>query len=103
MEIINAFKIEKKDENIIENERYKSNKKDKNIICMNNSFSFISQKSGSLTERKLDKRNKKIILRKKINFEIKNKIENKGYLDSTDFMNVVDENNNLKLNKKAIN
>ena len=70
---------------------------------MNNSLTFISQKRESLTERKNNKTNKKIILRKKIkNSEIKKKIENKGYLDSTDFMNVVNEDNNLKKNKKEI-
>ena len=81
----------------------KENKKIENKICMNNSLTFISQKRESLTERKNNKTNKKIILRKKIkNSEIKKKIENKGYLDSTDFMNVVNEDNNLKKNKKEI-
>lgn len=81
----------------------KLNKKGQNKICMNNSITFISQKRESLTERKNNKTNKKIILRKKLkNCEIKKKIENKGYLDSTDFMNVVNEDNNLKKNKKEI-
>jgi hypothetical protein len=81
----------------------KLNKKGQNKICMNNSITFISQKRESLTERKNNKTNKKIILRKKLkNYEIKKKIENKGYLDSTDFMNVVNEDNNLKKNKKEI-
>ena len=82
-------KINSKKNILLKNERNKSNKKDNNIICMNNSLAFISEKRENLTERKLDKKNKKIILIKKLNFEIKNKIENKGYLDSNNFMNVV--------------
>ena len=95
-------KINSKKNILLKNERNKSNKKDNNIICMNNSLAFISEKRENLTERKLDKKNKKIILIKKLNFEIKNKIENKGYLDSNNFMNVVKENNNNKTQKKKI-
>ena len=90
-EIVNTIKIKR------------NNKKDQNKICMNHSLTFISEKKGSLTERKIDKTHKKFLLRNRLkNPVIKNKIEDKGYLDSTDFMNVVNEDNNLKKNKKVI-
>ena len=90
-EIVNTIKIKR------------NNNKDQNKICMNHSLTFISEKKGSLTERKIDKTHKKFLLRNRLkNPVINNKIEDKGYLDSIDFMNVVNEDNNLKKNKKVI-
>ena len=93
------FKYNMKDNYSFENEKFTpilSNKKDENQIILCHSIAIISQKKKKVTE-KIMKKN----LFTNENSELTDKIKNKGYLDSNDFMKIITEENNKK--EKIIN
>ena len=82
-----------------------SNKKDENQIFINHSILLKARKNKEISKKKNEKENK---IKKNVNVKRNNnrnneltiKIENKGYFDSTDFMNVINEEINIKKNRK---
>ena len=82
-----------------------SNKKDENQIFINHSILLKARKNKEISKKKNEKENK---IKKNVNVKRNNnrnnelsiKIENKGYFDSTDFMNVINEEINVKKNRK---
>ena len=81
-----------------------SNRKEENPIILNHSIVFINQKSKEQPEKNKLKEKRKILKNKIFKYEknkLTNEIKRKGYMDSTDFMKAINEENNK--NKKDEN